>query len=241
MARACRAHEEAWLARHPRHERRGIFGAGSRAACHGCAAAREGDAGRHRLCLHEVLRYGLGHHADPTISGAGRLRRVAAELHERRDHRWHRRLGQDAGLHCQQYHGQPARARPHPPRRRQGRRGAHRVSRRRGAWPDHAARGRNLPPGRLCRQRQGDLQSMGRALVEAGRQRHGQRAIRLHGSDRRRDAAKRADPPLLHPARQRSDPCRASARLPAGGDIASAARDDRASRRGRRGGDARLR
>ena len=34
---------------------------------------------------------------------------------------------------------QPAGARPHPSRRRQGRRGAHRVSRRRGARPHHAS------------------------------------------------------------------------------------------------------
>src|SRR6202047_3362324 len=58
---------------------------------------------------------------------------------------------------------------------------------------------------------------------------------------RRRDAAERADPPLLHPARQRGDPRWAGARLSVGGDLASAARDDRASGRGRRGGDARLR
>jgi ketopantoate reductase len=38
------------------------------------------------------------------------------------------RLGQDARVHCEQYHGQPARARPHPPGRRQGRGGAHRIS-----------------------------------------------------------------------------------------------------------------
>ena len=31
-----------------------------------------------------------------------------------------------------------------------------------------------------CRQRQGNRQSVGRALVETGRQRHGQRALRLH-------------------------------------------------------------
>ena len=70
------------------------------------------------------------------------------------------------------------------------------------------AGGRSLPPGRLHRQRQGHRQSVGRALVETGRQRHGQRAVRLHRPARRRDAAKRADPPLLHAARQRSDPRR---------------------------------
>ena len=40
-------------------------------------------------------------------------------------------------------------ARPHPPRRRQARRSAHRVSRRRSARPHHAAGGGNLPAGRL--------------------------------------------------------------------------------------------
>ena len=53
-----------------------------------------------------------------------------AELHERRDDRWHRRLGQDARLHREQHHGQPPGARPDPPRCRQGREGAHRISRR---------------------------------------------------------------------------------------------------------------
>ena len=117
----------------------GIHRAGARAACHRRAAARQGGAGRHRLRLHEVLRHRLGHHADPAISGARRLRRLAAELHERGDHRRHRRLGQDARLHRQPHHRQPAGARPHPPRRRQARRGAHRVSRRRGARPHHAS------------------------------------------------------------------------------------------------------
>jgi 2-dehydropantoate 2-reductase len=68
--------------------------------------------------------------------------------------------------------------------------------------------GGNLPPGRLRRQRQGNRQSIRRALVEMGRQR-----LRLHGSDRRRDVAKRADPPLLHQAWERSDPRRAGTRL----------------------------
>src|SRR6201987_2777799 len=56
-----------------------------------------------------------------------------------------------------------------------GRGGAHRVSRRRGARADHRTRAGNLPAGRLCRQRQGDQQSLGRALVEARRQRGGER------------------------------------------------------------------
>jgi len=34
--------------------------------------------------------------------------RVAAELHERGDHRWCRRLGQDARLHRKQHHSEPA-------------------------------------------------------------------------------------------------------------------------------------
>ena len=64
-----------------------------------------------------------------------------------------------------------------------------------------------------CRQRQGHQQSVGRALVEAGRQRHAERAVRLHRARRRRHAQERSDPPLLDPARQRSDPRRPSARL----------------------------
>ena len=80
---------------------RGIHRAGARAACDRRAAARQGDAGRHRLRLHEVLRHRLGDHADPAISGARRLRGLAAELHERGDHRRHRRLGQDARLRRQ--------------------------------------------------------------------------------------------------------------------------------------------
>ncbi len=127
------------LARDARQGRGGIHRARARAACHRRAAARQGEAGRHRLRVHEVVRHGLGDDADPAISGARRLRRLAAELHERGDDRRHRRLGQDARLHRQQHHGQPAGARPYPPRRRQGRGGAHRISRRRGARPHHAA------------------------------------------------------------------------------------------------------
>ena len=60
----------------------GILGSRARAARHGRTAARQGGAGRHRLRLHEVLRHGVGNHADPAVSGAGRLRRIATELHE---------------------------------------------------------------------------------------------------------------------------------------------------------------
>ena len=71
----------------------------------------------------------------------------------------------------------------------------------------------------LCRQRQGHQQSLGRALVEAGRQRRcGNGLSACTGLRRRRDAAERADPPLLHPARQRGDPRRPGARLSARGD-----------------------
>ena len=52
------------------------------------------------------------------------------------------------------------------------------------------ARG-GLPPRRHRRQRHDHGQPLGRALVEARRQRHGQRALRLHRPLRRRDAAER--------------------------------------------------
>jgi len=35
----------------------------------GRAPASQGDADRHRLRVHEVLRHRLGHHADPAVSG----------------------------------------------------------------------------------------------------------------------------------------------------------------------------
>ena len=151
-----------------------------RAARHRRAAACQGKAGRHRLRLHEVVRHRLGDHADPAISRARRLRSLAAELHERGNHRRHRRLGQDARLYRQLHHGQPAGARPDPPRRRQGRRSAHRVPRWRGSRPHHAAGRGGLSAGRLFRQRQGHQQPLGRALVEARHQRDGERHRRLH-------------------------------------------------------------
>ena len=94
--------------------------------------------------------------------------------------------GKTLGCIASSHHGRPAGARPRPSRRRQGRGGAHGLPRRRGARPHHAARRGSLPPGRLFRQRQGDRQPVGRALVEAGRQRHGQRPLGLHRAARRR-------------------------------------------------------
>ncbi len=131
------------------HDVAGIHRAGAGAACHRRAAACQGEAGRHRLRLHEILRHRVGDHDDQAVSRARRLRRVAAELHERGDHRRRGRLGQDARLHREQHHRQPAGARPRPSRRRQGRRGAHRVSRRRSARPHHRPRQEDRPSGRL--------------------------------------------------------------------------------------------
>ena len=100
--------QQARPAHHPRHERAGVHGPGARAACDRGAAARQGEADRHRLRLHEVLRHRLGDDDDQAVSGARRLRRLAAELHERGDDRRRRRLGQDAGLHRQLDHRRPA-------------------------------------------------------------------------------------------------------------------------------------
>ena len=67
-------------------------------------------------------------------------RRLAAELPERGAHRRRGRLGQDGGHGGLADLGRHVRARPHPPHRRQGRRQAHGVPRRRGARPHHQAR-----------------------------------------------------------------------------------------------------
>ena len=65
-------------------------------APHRGAALSTPEADRHRLRLGEVLRHRMGDDADQAVPGAGRLRRVAAELPQRGAHRRHRRLGQDA-------------------------------------------------------------------------------------------------------------------------------------------------
>jgi len=71
--------------------------AGARAARNRCAVACQGEADRHRLRVHEVILHRLGDNADPPISRARWLCRLAAELHERRDHRRRRRLGKTLG------------------------------------------------------------------------------------------------------------------------------------------------
>ncbi len=77
---------------------------------------------------------------------------------------------------------------------------------------DHRPREGDLPSRRPGRQRDGDRESVGRALVEAGDQRDGQRPVRLHRHDRQGHGAERRDPPLLRPPRQRGDPRRPGAR-----------------------------
>ncbi len=193
----------------------------------------QGGADRHRLCLHQILRHPLGGVADPAISGARRLCRLVAELHERGDDRGCGRLGQDDGLHRQQHQRRPRRAGSCPSRRGQGRRRAHGLPHRRSPRHDHRPRARNLPARLPRRQRQGHRQSVGRALVKAGRQHDGERGLGLHRAPRLADRAKRDDPPFPGAARQRGDPHRPGARLQARRDRPSAARDDRPRRRGR--------
>src|SRR5882724_364848 len=69
LARARRAHAKAWLTRDARHGRAGILRGRARPARDGCAATRQGEAGRHRLRVHEVVRHGVGNDAHPAISG----------------------------------------------------------------------------------------------------------------------------------------------------------------------------
>ena len=163
-----------------------VHGAGARAAPDRGAATRQGGAGRHRLRLHEILRHRVGGHADPAVPGARRLCRVAAELHERGDDRRDRRLGQDARLHRQQYQRRPADRAISIAAGKGG--AAHTVYRTGEVHGRITERAQEV--GRLvalCRQRQGDRQSVGRALVEARRQLDGQRAFGLHRAVRRAD------------------------------------------------------
>jgi ketopantoate reductase len=63
--------------------------------------------------------------------------------------------------------------------RRQARRGPYGIPGRRGAWHRDGPRPRSLPPAWPSGLREGDRQLVGRALVEAHHQRHGQRGFGL--------------------------------------------------------------
>jgi len=58
-------------------------------------------------------------------------------------------------------------------------------------------RGGSMPSRRPCRQRQGDQQSVGRALVETRRQCHAEWDFRLHRPAGWRNAQKRSDSPFF--------------------------------------------
>ena len=103
---------------------------------------------------------------------------LAAELHERGDHRRCRRLGQDARLHRQL--ASPSTC-PEPGHIHRGAGksgdGAHGLPRRRGAWPHHRRGPKRSAGSSLTADScQGHRQPVGRALVETGHQRDGQRA-----------------------------------------------------------------
>ena len=93
VARACRGDPRARAGARRPVGRGALHGQGARDAPDRGAVARQANADRHRLRLGEILRHRMGDHADPALPGAGRLRRVAAELHQRGAHRRHRRLG----------------------------------------------------------------------------------------------------------------------------------------------------
>ena len=86
------------------------------------------------------------------ISGAGRLRRVAPERHQRGAGRRRGRLGQDDGRHREPDRGGAARAGPGAPQCAARRRTAHRLPRGRTARPDHR-------PARLIAEMLGHVDS----------------------------------------------------------------------------------
>ena len=148
-------------------------------------------ADRYRLRLYEVLRHCLG--GDAVLANIWRWTATPVSLQNCMNEEtlagvvgWGKTLGCIASSITVKSAGAGA----HSSRRRQTRRGAHGVPRRRGAWPDHSPRRGSVPAGRLFRQRQGDQQSLGRALVEARRQCDAKRAVRLHRSRRRRHASR---------------------------------------------------
>ena len=138
-----------------------------------------------------------------------------AELHQRGAHRRHRRLGQDGRRDRRDPLGRALRAGQDPPHRRQEPAGPRGLPGRRGARPRHPAdrgTGRDDPHHRHL---QGHRQSVGRALVEAVRQRHAQRRLGGERAVGQRDAPGRPDPPRHRQARRRGGADRPGAGLPA--------------------------
>ena len=173
--------------------------------------------------------------AYPAVSGTGQLRRVAVELHEmkKRSPASSAAGGPLGALPAVSRSTCPSLATSTGAPARAGR--AHGISRRRSARPRHTTGGRNLPSCRLRRQRQADGQSMGRALVElvANVMGNGLSACTsLIGGEMLQSE------PIRHfSTRLGSEAIRVGQAhgLSTGGDPASAAGDDRACRRGRRG------
>ena len=149
--------------------------------------------------------------------------------------------GRRRRLHRQLDHRRSVRAWSRAPRRRQERRRSTPCSAPARCMAASPTGEGDPPPGRLADCAMVTSEPVGRALVEAGDQRDGQRAVRLHRLISKDMLQQRRDPPLLRPPRQRGDPRRPGARLRAGGNPAPRSRDHRPCRRRRRGGDASLR
>ncbi len=175
----------------------------------------------------------MGDDADRPVPGARRICRVVAELHQRGAHRRDRRAGQDGRRHSRAARRRALRAGPGSPHRRKGVLALRGLPRRRTARPHHQANRGARGHDPHDRQRQGDDQSVGRALVEAVRQRHGQRRRGRHRHVRQRLEPGREDPPPQHPARRRGGARRAGARLSARAHSHARARNHRPRRRGR--------
>ena len=199
-------------------------------------------AGRHQaepidIAIISVKSYDthLGDAHDPALPGARRLRRLGPELRQRGAHGRRRRLGQGGRMHGrQQLRRRPLRGRQDPPHHAEDRPG--RLPRsRRGAWPHHAAHRRTRRHASVRGQGQDHDQSLGRALVEALRQRHAQWRL---GRDRpRRQRARRPRPhsPRRDQARRRVGARRSRVGLRARKDRRRRARPLRESRRQRAG------
>jgi 2-dehydropantoate 2-reductase len=183
------------------------------------------------ICTNPTTR--LGGADDPAVSGAGRLCRVIAELHERGDDRRDRRLGQGAGLHRQQYQRRAHRAGPCPSRR-QGRIAAHtvyRVGEVHGRITERAQEVLRLVS--QCRQRQGTDNLWGERWSKLVTNSMANGCLGCTGLSGAQMAQNERDPALPGAARQRGDPHRPGARLQARRGQPPAAGGHRAGRRGR--------
>ena len=192
-----------------------LHGQRSDYAPHRGAVDLQRKADRYRDRLLQILRHRMVDDDDPPVPLDRGVCRVGAEFDQRGDDRSRRRLGPHRGLRRrEQLRRRSLRAWPCPPHDAARFQGQVDLCRR-GARPHHAARRGAARHAGGDRRRGGDHKPVGRALVQAMRERHAQRRQRRDRHERQRARRARQNPPGRHSPCRRSDPRRPRAGLSA--------------------------